>query len=122
MIDYDLYCRIKDYHDNRHLTVAQIARELKIDERTVNRWLQVDRFRQRKVPPRPSKLDPYKPQIIRWLATHPYSAMQIYLRLREAGFTGGITIVKDYVQHVRPPRTQAFLKLSFAPGDCAQGC
>lgn len=120
MIDYDLYCRIKDYHDNRHLTVAQIARELKIDERTVNRWLQVDRFRQRKGPPRPSKLDPYKPQIIRWLETHPYSAMQIYLRLREAGFNGGITIVKDYVHHVRPPRTHAFLKLSFAPGDCAQ--
>jgi len=34
MIDYELYCKIKDYHQNRHLSAAQIARELGIDERT----------------------------------------------------------------------------------------
>ena len=70
--------------------------------------------------PRPSKLDPFKPQIIRWLETHPYTATQIFLRLRESGYNGGITIVKDYVHHVRPPRAQAFLTLAFAPGECAQ--
>jgi len=26
MIDYEQYCRIKDYQENRRLTVAQIAR------------------------------------------------------------------------------------------------
>jgi transposase len=120
MIDYELYCKIKDYHHNRRLTVAQIARELNLHERTVTKWLNADKFRQREVAPRPSKLDPFKPQIVRWLETHPYTATQIFLRLRECGYSGGITIVKDYVHEVRPPRAQAFLTLSFAPGECAQ--
>jgi transposase len=120
MINYEQYCQIKDYHDHRHLTVAQIARALHLHARTVSRWLAAGKFQPRQVPARPSKLDPYKPQIVRWLESHPYTATQIFLRLREAGYTGGITIVKDYVHHVRPPHTPAFLTLSFAPGECAQ--
>jgi len=120
MIDYEQYCQIKDYHERRQLTVTQIARELHLDERTVARWLAAEKFRPRQVAPRPSKLDPYKKQIVRWLESHPYTATQIFLRLREGGYTGGITIVKDYVHQIRPPRTPAFLTLSFAPGECAQ--
>ena len=120
MIDYELYCRIKDCHDRHHLTAAQIALELHLDERTVARWLALERFRPRQSPRRPSKLDPFKGQIVRWLASHPYTATQIFQRLREAGYRGGITIVKDYIRHVRPPRTPAFLTLTFAPGECAQ--
>ncbi len=37
-----------------------------------------------------------------------------------AATRGGITIVKEYVHQIRPPRTPAFLTLSFAPGECAQ--
>lgn len=120
MIDYERYCRIKDYHANRRLTVPQIARELDLDERTVSRWLAAEKFQPRRTPPRSSKLDPYKKQIVRWLESHPYTATQVFLRLREAGYGGGITVVKDYVRRVRPPRTPAFLTLSFAPGECAQ--
>ena len=120
MIDYEQYCKIKDYHERRHLTAPQIARELGLDERTVTRWLAAAKFQPRRAGRRPSKLDPYKPQIVRWLENHPYSAAQIFLRLRESGYSGGITIVKDYVHQIRPPRTPAFLTLSFAPGECAQ--
>ncbi len=120
MIDYELYCQIKDRHDKDRLTIAQIARDLHLSARTVGRWLAADRFRQRQTPPRPSKLDAYKGQIVRWLQTHPYTATQVFLRLREAGYGGGITIAKDYVRQIRPPQTPAFLTLSFAPGECAQ--
>ncbi len=75
MIDYELYCKLKDYHENRRLSVAQIACELGLDERTVSRWLNAGKFRQRGSVPRPSKLDPYKTLIIRWLETHPYTAV-----------------------------------------------
>jgi transposase len=120
MIHYELYCKIKDAHDNHGLTTAQIARQLHLDECTVARWLAMEKFRPRLTAPRPSKLDPFKGQIVRWLAAHPYTATQIFLRLRQAGYCGGITIVKDYVRHVRPPRTPAFLTLAFALGECAQ--
>jgi len=108
MIDYELYCQIKDRHDKDRLTIAQIARQLHLNARTVGRWLAADKFRQRQTPPRPSKLDPYKGQVVRWLQTHPYTAAQIFLRLRQAGYDGGITIVKEYVHQIRPPRTPAF--------------
>jgi transposase len=120
MIDYELYCQIRDYHERRHLTGPQIARELHLDERTVARWLTAGKFQPRQTAPRPSKLDPYKPQIVRWLESHPYTATQIFLRLREDGFNGRTTIVKDFVRQIRPPATPAFLTLSFAPGECAQ--
>ena len=44
--------------------------------------------------PRASKLDSFKGQIVRWLDAHPYSAQQIYQRLAEAGYGGGITKLK----------------------------
>ena len=54
------------------------------------------------------------------LETHPYTAAQIFQRLREDDFDGSYTIVKEYVRKVRPPKIKAFLKLWFAPGECAQ--
>jgi transposase len=120
VIDYELFSRIHDCHENRHLTVAQIARELGLHRCTVSKWLSRAKYGPRPIPPRLSKLDPWKPEIVRWLEVHPYTATQVLLRLREAGFSGGISIVKDYVQKVRPRRAPAFLTLSFAPGECAQ--
>lgn len=120
MIDYEQYCRIKDYHKLRQLTGPQIARQLHLDGRTVARWLAAEKFRPRQAASRSSKLDPYKKQIVRWLESHPYTAAQIFLRLREDGYPGGITVVKDYIRQIRPPHTPAFLTLAFAPGECAQ--
>jgi transposase len=120
MIKYELYCKIKDCHERQGLTVAQTARALGLHEQTVVKWLACEQFHPRQSAPRSSRLDPFKDQVIRLLETHPYSAQQIYQRLREGGFEGGFTIVKDYVRRVRPVRREAFLKLSFAPGEAAQ--
>ena len=119
MIDYEMFCKIKQYQQNV-LTPGQIAEQLALDDRTVKKWLEQDRFCQRKKADRKSKLDPYKDHISRLLNNHSYSAIQIFQQLKEQGFTGGYTIVKDYVRRVRPVRKPAFLKLSFAPGECAQ--
>ena len=140
MIDYATFQRIQHLHRVEQLTVAQIAHAIALDARTVRRWLDEPRFRPRlsgarpkvrrwldepRFRPRlsgarPSKLDPYKTYIRRLLEHHPYSAAQILNRLREAGYVGGPTIVKDYLQRVRPVRAPAFLTLHFAPGECAQ--
>ena len=120
MIDFDLFARIKNYHEQKGLSANQIAEELDLDPRTVSKWLKENRFRQRARVLRTSKLDPFKGSIVRMLETHPYSAAQILQKIREEGFDGGYTIVKDYVRKVRPRKSPAFLKLSFAPGECAQ--
>ena len=69
---------------------------------------------------RSSKLDPFKDSIVRMLESHPYTAVQVLQRIRDEGYGGSYTIIKDYVRKVRPRRAQAFLKLAFAPGECAQ--
>jgi len=74
----------------------------------------------RKSAKRKSKLDPFKNDIIRLLDKHPYTSAQILCRLKEMGYNGGYSIVKDYIKKIRPKQHKAFLTLSFAPGECAQ--
>ena len=60
MIDFELFSRIKNYHEQKGLSASQIAEELDLDPRTVSKWLKENRFRQRARVLRPSKLDPFK--------------------------------------------------------------
>ena len=82
MIDYETFCKIRDYHEQRALKVEQIAQALGLDRRTVAKWIAEPRFRPRRCTPRASKLDPYKSQLRRWLEAHAYSAQQVFQRLR----------------------------------------
>jgi transposase len=120
MIDYETFCKIHDYHERQGLSITQTARALGLHAETVAKWIKRAHYEPRRAPARASQLDPFKGLIVRWLDTHPYSAQQVFQRLREAGFTGGLTIVRDYVRQIRPPRREAFLKLHFAAGECAQ--
>jgi transposase len=120
MIDYHCFCQIKHLHAHQGLNASQIARELALDPRTVAYWLTQEHFRPRKPRQRASKLDPFKKEIGRMLERYPYSAAQVFQRLREEGFDGGYSLVKAYVRAVRPRRQPAFLTLAFAPGECAQ--
>jgi transposase len=120
MIDYHGFCQIKDLHANQGLHAVQMAATLSLDPRTVAYWLRQERFRPRKAAPRTSKLDPFKGHMVQMLEKYPYSAAQVFQRLREQGFDGGYSLVKAYVRPVRPTRQSAFLTLAFAPGECAQ--
>lgn len=119
MIDYQTFSQIKQFTQDG-LKAAQIAQKLSLDHRTVAYWQAQQRYHQRKTPAGQSKLDPYKETIVRLLERHSYSAVQLFQRIKEEGFDGGYTIVKDYVRKVRPKRKEAFLTLAFAPGDYAQ--
>jgi len=120
VVGYETFCQIRDHLGRQQLTVAQTARALGLHPRTVAKWAGVEQFRARAGVPRASKLDAFKAQIVRWLDTHPYSTQQIFQRLAEAGYAGGISIVKDYVHRIRPRHVEAFLKLDFAAGEAAQ--
>jgi len=120
MIDYQTFHQIRQLHDQEHLSVAQIAVALQLDGRTVGKWIECKTYQPRTQNKRASKLDAYKGTIVRLLASHPFSAVQLLQRLRQSGYTGGYSILKDYVSTVRPPHQPAFLKLHFAPGQCAQ--
>lgn len=67
-------------------------------------------------------LVPHYPAIDRLLREEPArSAVNILQRLRGAGYSGGITILKDYLQACRPSsHPAAYLSLEFLPGQAAQ--
>ncbi len=120
MIDYETYFRIKHYAQHQRLSASQIAVALQLDLRTVEKWLNVERYQPKAAPQRRSKLDDYKDAIVRRLEAHPYTAAQLFHQMKEQGYEGGYTILREYVHKIRPRRALAFLTLSFAPGECAQ--
>lgn len=73
---------------------------------------------------RGSILDPYHEQVDELLKRDPFiSATTIHSRIRSGGFMGGVTIVREYLAAKRkvPHRNrEAFLRLEFLPGQCAQ--
>ncbi len=54
-------------------------------------------------PPRSSKLDAYKEQIKKWvMEDHCTNCEVLFERLQKLGYTGGISILKEYVHPLRP--------------------
>ena len=120
MIDYENFCKIKKLHEHDGLNASQIAEELCLDQRTVVKWFTEERYRPRKKYSKASILDPFKAEIGRMIERHPYTATQIFQHLQEMSFQGSYNTVKRYIRKIRPKHSPAFLKLAFAPGECAQ--
>ena len=93
-------------------SVAEISRDIEVDEKTVRKYLKQDDFSPR--PPeetrRPSRLDPHKPLIDQWLKEDQtrwrkqrHTAKRIHDRLtRESpGYDCSYNIVQRYVKEVR---------------------
>jgi len=120
MIEYQTYCQIRHLYTEKKLSFRQIARELKIDLKTVRKWAKRESFQKAPLSKRESKLDPFKGEIVRLLERHDYSAQQVFQQIKERGYTGGYWIAKEFVRQVRPKPKPAFLTLHFEPGECAQ--
>jgi transposase len=108
-------------HFGEKWSIRRIARHLKLNRKTVSRYLQnpvLVPVRKR----RKSKLDPYKELIDDLLAKDPQvTATRILQRLRQQGYTGGKTILGDYLQLVRPrPKQRGFVRIEEQPGESFQ--
>lgn len=121
MIDYQTYCQIHWLAREKQFSAAQIAAELGLNQKTVEQWLARESYQRRRAAQRSSKLDPFKRQIQAMLERYrSYSAQQILQELRAQGYSGGYSILKEYVRLVRPVAKAAYLSLHFGPGECAQ--
>lgn len=103
-------------------SVRKIASSLGISRQAVQKYLDEPNPK-RALSTRVSKLDPFRDAIERMLDTDPkVSAMVIHQHLLKQGFQGGITILRDYLSHVRPrakPK-QAFMRFESKPGEQCQ--
>ena len=102
------------------LTKSAAAKRLGVARRTVSRWQTesepTDRHR------RTHKLDPYKGLIRRRLASYPeLTAQRLYEEVREAGYDGCHSRVRDYLRELRravdPPPA---IRFETAPGHQGQ--
>src|SRR5215510_13988767 len=100
------------------LSVRKIAVTLGISRQTTSKYLD-DPTPPRPRRLRPSQLEPFKDAITRMLESDPkVSAVVLRQRLAEQGFTGGLTIVRQYLTRVRSAAAQkrAFIRFESAPG------
>jgi len=82
------------------LSYTEIARKYHIDPRTAKKYAESDTRPEYVLSEaKPSKLDPYKDQIVIWLEEAPYSAERILEKIREHGFSGGHSIVREFVRN-----------------------
>jgi transposase len=85
-------------------SIREAARELGLSRNTVRRYArgEVGTGARRQ---RGSKLEPFKAQVTAWVREDRLvNCPTILARLRAQGYAGGMTVVKDFVQPLRPPR------------------
>ena len=104
------------------MSISAIARELGLDRKTVRKHLACGQ------PPRPavraargSKLDPYKDYLRRRIADGCVNCEVLLREIRQQGYTGGITVLRQFVHPLRPVRRlRATERFETGPGEQAQ--
>lgn len=126
MYSVELYNRVRRACHVEGMSEREAARQFGIDRKTVSKMLKHSvppGYRRKDAPPRP-KLDPFVAIIDQILVEdmsrirkQRHTAKRIFERLRdEHGFTGGITIVTDYVREKKRRTREVFVPLCHAPG------
>ena len=78
------------------LSYTELSKKYHIDPRTAKRYAESPHRPEYTLSAsKPTKLDEYKQQVDQWLEEAPYSAVRILERLKEQGFDGRYSIVKD---------------------------
>jgi len=126
MIDAETQAKILASYLSERLSVRKIARDLNVSRPTVKAVIARRAIRlERSKGQRASVLDPYKEAVCKLLTDEPrIPASTILQRIREQGYAGGYTILRQWVSFKRsefvPKQKEAFMKLHFACGECAQ--
>ena len=114
---------ILDLH-RQGLSVSAIARHLSIDRKTVRsaiaKGLESPKYKTR--PPRARITDPFEPYLKERLAAYPgLTAVRLWREVKERGYAGGYSVLRDCVRDLRPPRTAGFeVRFETLPGEQAQ--
>ncbi len=112
--------RILELHSHRY-GMRQIALRLSRDRKTIRRILEKERVLRRDLP-QPNKLDPFR-DIIREKVGKRLTATRILREIRQQGYTGGRTILTDYIRSIRAesvPRRRIKRRFETQPAEESQ--
>lgn len=120
MLSKEDFAVIKTLH-KRGVYLKDIAEELNVHPRTVRRALDRNGAPQPKRPKRGSKLDPYKARIDDLLKEGVWNAKVILREIEADGYSGGITVLREYIAPKRPLRQKrATVRFETGPGEQLQ--
>ncbi len=93
------------------LSIKAIAQRMGMDRKTVRKYLKqglsVPTYGPRA--PRASKLDPYRDYLAQRIGQYSeLSGSRLLREIRELGYTGGYSLVTDYLREIRPSVSQVF--------------
>ncbi len=116
----DTWASIRHLFFVENLSKKAIARTLGLDPKSIRRALKKETFSTVSPHDRTSKLDPFKERIQTLLETHPgLSGVRILQEIQTVGYSGGISILRDYLRTMQPP-PKAFLPIQTLPAEEAQ--
>lgn len=106
----------------RGVYMCDIARQLGVHPKTVSRALARGGAPPRRGRPRGSCLDPFTPQVDALLVEGVWNAVVIFRELQAQGYTGQISILRDYLRPKRALRpSRATVRFETPPGRQLQG-
>jgi len=114
---------ILDLH-RQGLGVSAIARRTGLDRKTVRKYiesgLEPPTYGPRQ--PRPTKVRPFEPYLRERVAAFPdLTGSRLHREIRDLGYAGGYTVVKDFLREVRPSVPAGFeVRFETPPGRQAQ--
>jgi transposase len=101
--------------------IRDIAAELGVHPKTVSRALKRGGAPKQERKQRPSKLEPYKPKIDQLLNQGVWNAKVILREIQGEGYSGGITILRQYVEPKRVLKpSRATVRFETKPGEQMQ--
>ena len=132
VITMGIYSEIRKLH-REGVSIREIARRLKINRKTVSKYLKGGVMPGERAPYTPRELTVMTQDVKDFIAAclddddkenikkQKHTAKRIYDRLvAEKGFTGGESTVRDYVRKLKGKYKEAFVPLAFPLGDAMQ--
>lgn len=121
MIDREEFFMIRDLK-SKGLSITQISEQLDIDRKTVSKWLKKDQLpeykREKSIE---SKLDLYKEYLLQRMGEGCVNATVLLEEIQAQGYTGKITILRDFMRpHRKPSLAKASIRYETPPGKQAQ--
>jgi transposase len=109
-------------------SIRELSREFQLGRNTIRRILRAHGRRRdaghdllTKRLMRASKLDQFVPQIKKLLDKYPtITGVRIHEELKEAGYGGGISILRDRLKRIRPPNREPVIRFETDPGQQGQ--
>lgn len=120
-----MYAKIRRMFYREHLSISEIQRRTTLSRNTIKKWLKepsgaVRQYqRARKVV---GKLTPHEPRLLLSLEADSRrpkrdrrTALMLFAGIKQAGYTGGYSILTDFVRDWRQHSTSVISKSAFVP-------